>query len=49
VDVAGIRFASLPDGVTGRVNQTPPHTGASVNVIVGAKSQSETHTGDLHL
>jgi hypothetical protein len=29
--------------------QTPPPIGASVNIIVGAKSQSETHTGDLHL
>jgi len=29
--------------------QTPPPTGTRVNIIVGAKSQSETHTGDLHL
>jgi hypothetical protein len=29
--------------------QTPPPTGVSVNSIVGAKSHSETHTGELHL
>jgi hypothetical protein len=29
--------------------QTPAPTGASVNIIVGAKSQSETRTGDLDL
>jgi hypothetical protein len=26
-----------------------PPTGASVNIIVGTKSQSETQTGDLHI
>jgi hypothetical protein len=29
--------------------QTPPPTGASVNMIIGAKRQSEPHTGDLQL
>jgi hypothetical protein len=29
--------------------ETPPPSGAWVNVIVGAKGQSVTHTGDLNL